>query len=213
MKNKVINVLKNNKQWYILFICLVVFLFILLNVLNNEITAFDTNIYNSISIVKNDVATNIFKIITEFGSAKILIIIALASLVVVKNKKIGITICINLASIGLLNQILKRIIQRPRPEGFRLVEETGYSFPSGHSMASMAFYGLIIYFIFKNVKNKVARNSICVTLSMLIFLIGISRIYLGVHYASDVLAGFLISIAYLILYVTYILKLIGIKQN
>ena len=213
MKEKVINVLKNNKRWCILFICLIVFLFILGNVLNNKITTFDTNMYNSISIVKNDVVTNIFKIITKFGSAKILIILALASVVVVKNKRIGTAICINLASIGLLNQILKNIIQRPRPDGFRLVEENGFSFPSGHSMASMAFYGLIIYFIFKNIKNKTARNCICVALTVLIFLIGISRIYLGVHYASDVLAGFLISIAYLIVYVTYILKLIGIKEE
>lgn len=213
MKNKVINLLKNNKKWYILVICLIVFLFILLNVLNQKITAFDTNIYNAINIVKNDIATNLFKVITEFGSAKILIIIALASLVIVKNKKIGIAICANLASIGVLNQILKNIIQRPRPIGFRLVEESGYSFPSGHSMASMAFYGLIIYFIYKNIKNKTVRNSICIALSALIFLIGISRIYLGVHYASDVLAGFLISIAYLIVYITGILKLIGIKEN
>lgn len=211
MKDKVINLLKNNKGWCILFICLLVFLFILVNVLNNKITAFDTNIYNVISIVKNDVVTTIFKVITELGSAKILIIIALASLVIVKNKKIGIAICANLASIGILNQILKNIIQRPRPEGFRLVEERGYSFPSGHSMASMAFYGLLIYFIFLNVKNKIARNTICIALSALIFLIGISRIYLGVHYASDVLGGFLASIAYLIVYVTYILKLVKIK--
>lgn len=213
MKNKIINKLKNHKKWYILCICLIGFGVILLNVLNNKITSFDTNIYNAISLVKNDNVTHIFKVITQFGSAKVLIIIALASLVVVKNKKIGITICINLASVGLLNQILKRIIQRPRPEGFRLVEESGYSFPSGHSMASMAFYGLIIYFILKTVKNKTAKISICVALSTLIFFIGISRIYLGVHYASDVLAGFLVSIAYLIAYVTYILKLIGIKEN
>lgn len=213
MKDKVINVLKNNKRWSILLICLIVFLFILGNVLNNKITAFDTNIYNAINIVKNDIATNMFKVITEFGSAKILIIIALASLFIVKNKKIGIAICANLASIGVLNQILKNIIQRPRPIEFRLVEESGYSFPSGHSMASMAFYGLIIYFIYKNIKNKTVRNSICIVLSALIFLIGISRIYLGVHYASDVIAGFLVSIAYLIVYVTYILKLIGIKEK
>ena len=213
MKDKVVNVLRKNKRWCILFICLIVFGFILLNVLNNNITVFDTNIYNALSILKSNVITNIFKIITELGSAKILIIIALILLVIVKNKRIGIAISLDLASIGLLNQILKNIIQRPRPEGFRLVEESGYSFPSGHSMASMAFYGLIIYFIFKNIKNKTARNSICVTLSMLIFFIGISRIYLGVHYASDVIAGFLISISYLIVYVTCILKLIGIKEN
>lgn len=213
MKDKILNVIKNNKRWCLLFISLIIFLFILENVLDNEIVTFDGNVYNTISLVKNDFMTNVFKIITEFGSAKVLILIALTSLVVIKNKKIGIAISLNLASIGLLNYILKNIIQRPRPEGFRLVEETGYSFPSGHSMASMAFYGLIIYFVFKNVKNKLIKKIICTTLSLLIILIGISRIYLGVHYASDVIAGFLVSIAYLVVYITGILKLIGLKEN
>lgn len=210
MKDKVINVIKNNKRWCLLFICVIVFLFILRNVFNNEISTFDANVYNAISLVKNDFMTNAFKVVTEFGSAKVLILIALASLIVVKNRKICTAISLNLASIGLLNYILKNIIQRPRPEGFRLVEESGYSFPSGHSMASMAFYGLIIYFVFKNVKNKAVRNIICTILSILIVLIGISRIYLGVHYASDVIAGFLVSIVYLVVYITGILKLIRI---
>lgn len=202
MKDKVINVVKNNKRWCLLFICLIMFLFILENVFDNEINIFDTYIYNKVILVKTDIVTNIFKVITEFGDALVLIGITVLSLLVLKNKKIGIAISLNLVSIALLNQILKRIIQRPRPEGFRLIEQSGYSFPSGHSMASMAFYGLIIYFVYKYVKNKMARNIICTILSLLIILIGISRIYLGVHYASDVLAGFMLSIAYLVVYIS-----------
>lgn len=212
MKDKVLNIVKNNKRWCLLFICLIIFLFILENVYDNEIATFDMNIYNQIILTKNSSISNVFKIITEFGSAKVLILIALMSIFILKNKKISIAICINLASIGLLNQVLKRIVQRPRPEGFRLVEESGYSFPSGHSMASMAFYGLIIYFVYKNIKNKKIRNLICIILSLLILLIGISRIYLGVHYASDVVAGFLLSIAYLVVYITIVLNLIKINN-
>ena len=112
---------------------------------------------------------------------------------------------VNLITIFFSNQLLKRIVERPRPEGFRIVEELGYSFPSGHSMVSMAFYGLFIYFIYEKVKNKYIKWTSIILLTLLIVLIGISRIYLGVHYASDVLAGFLLSISYLGLF-THIIK-------
>ena len=211
MKDKVIDIVKNNKRWCLLFICLVIFIAILEDVFDAEIVTFDTTIYNTISLSKTNAVTNILKIITQFGSAGFLILITILSFIVLKNKKIPFCIALNLASIGALNQILKRIIQRPRPEGFRLIEETGYSFPSGHSMASMAFYGLIIYLVFKYVKNKNTKIIICTILSLLVLLIGISRIYLGVHYASDVIAGFVLSIAYLVVYITIVLKLIEIK--
>lgn len=78
--------------------------------------------------------------------------------------------------------------------------QVGYSFPSGHSMVSMAFYGFLIYLIYNNIKNKYIKWILISSLSILIILIGISRIYLGVHYTSDVLAGFLLSISYLVIY-------------
>lgn len=99
---------------------------------------------------------------------------------------------------------MKNIVARPRPEGFRLVEESGYSFPSGHSMVSMAFYGFFVYLIFKKVKNPYLKWSSMIVISFIITAIGLSRIYLGVHYASDVIAGFCISISYLILFMNLI---------
>ena len=128
----------------------------------------------------------------------------------IKNKKIGLAILLNLTIITILNQLLKRILQRPRPTEYRIIEETGYSFPSGHSMVSMAFYGYLIYLIYKYVKNKYIKWISIALLSILIGTIGISRTYLGVHYTSDVLGGFLISVSYLIIYVSAINKfLIG----
>ena len=205
--NKVLDIVKNNKKIVILVTSLSVFIFLLINVLLNNISSFDISIYNVIMSLKSGFTTFIMKAVTRFGDAEILILITIICLIFIRNKKIGGSIAINLASVGLINYVLKKIIQRPRPPlEFRMVEESSFSFPSGHAMASMAFYGLIIYFINKNMKNEKLKKKTSISLSILIFLIGISRIYLGVHYASDVIAGFAISIVYLVLYITYILK-------
>ena len=138
------------------------------------------------------------------GGAICIIVFATILSIVIKNKKTGILIWANLGISTLLNQILKYIVQRPRPTEFRIIDESGYSFPSGHSMVSAAFYGFLIYLIYKNVKNKYLKWTLITMLSILIISIGTSRIYLGVHYTSDVLAGFLISISYLIIFTTSI---------
>jgi undecaprenyl-diphosphatase len=104
---------------------------------------------------------------------------------------------VNLVGIVALNQLLKSIVQRPRPDGYQLIVETGYSFPSGHSMVSMAFYGLLVWMVLHYVRDRRKRHALAAAFVVLIALVGISRIYLGVHYASDVVAGFLVSMAWL----------------
>ena len=133
--------------------------------------------------------------------------------ITIKNKKTSLLIGINLVTITILNQLLKFVLQRPRPTEFKIINETGYSFPSGHSMISMAFYGFLIYLIYKNVKNKYLKTFLISFLSILIIMIGISRIYLGVHYTSDVCAGFLVSISYLVLYINFANKLVFEKEK
>ena len=142
------------------------------------------------------------------GGAIALLTITIALLLFLKNKKIGIAIAINLIVATILNLVLKHIVQRPRPTEYRMISETGYSFPSGHSMVSMAFYGFLIYLIYKQVENKKLKWGLIIALSILIVTIGISRIYLGVHYTSDVLAGFTISVSYLIVYTSIVKKFI-----
>lgn len=213
MKDKLLNVIKNNKRFVLLFICLAIFIFILINILNGNIANFDNDIYTVISSLKSNFMTSFLKTITRFADEEPLILIAIICLIAIKNRKIGASIVVNLASSAFVNHLIKEIVQRPRPPmEFRMVEESSFSFPSGHAMTGATFYGLIIYFILKNVKNKKLRNTICVVLSLLIFLIGMSRIYLGVHYASDVLAGFAVAIVYLVLYITFVLKLFKIKE-
>ncbi len=193
--------IKNNVKWIILFICLIGFLLIAEDVYAKEIMKKDIIGYYLVSrFLISDFATPIAKFITHFGGATCLILLTAIIFVAVKNKKVGISIALNLLIATTLNVVLKNILQRPRPNEFRLIDETGYSFPSGHSMISMAFYGFLIYLIYKYVKNEKIKIVLIIFLGFLIVTIGISRIYLGVHYTSDVLAGFLVAISYLILY-------------
>ena len=207
MKEKVKEFIVKNLKWIILFICLIGFLSIAEDVFNKEIVNGDIVGYKLIStFLISDFATPIAKFITNFGGAIFLAVLTIILFILIKNKKIGVSIFSNLVIITALNQLLKNILQRPRPTEYRIIEETGYSFPSGHSMISMAFYGYLIYLIYKYVKNKYVKWTSMVLLSILICSIGISRIYLGVHYTSDVLGGFLISISYLVMYISAINK-------
>jgi membrane-associated phospholipid phosphatase len=111
------------------------------------------------------------------------------------------SITVPVVSIGgvSLMFILKNIFGRPRPDNPLLRTVSGLSFPSGHALVSMAFYGLLIYLVWHNVANKVWKWILIVLLIMLILIIGMSRIYLRVHYASDVAAGLALGLIWLVL--------------
>ncbi len=195
-------VLKNCK-WIILFICLILFLAIVENVFANEVTKMDVVGYEFIANNFIRVSlTPIVKIFTNFGSALFLLPVTILLCLILKNRKIRFSILFNLIFITIINQVLKFIVQRPRPTDFKLIDESGYSFPSGHAMISVAFYGYLIFLIYKYIKNKIIKFLLISLLVILIIIIGVSRIYLGVHYTSDVLAGFLISLSYLIMYIS-----------
>ena len=214
MKENVIKFIKNNWRWKILFICLIGFLALAEEVFHQEIMNGDIVGYDIVSkLFKFNVSTPIAKFITNFGGAIFVISLTTILFFVIKDKKIGISIITNLGIVTILNQIIKFIMQRPRPTEFRIIEETGYSFPSGHSMVSLAFYGYLIYLIYKYINNKHLKRTLIIILSVLICIIGVSRIYLGVHYTSDVLGGFLISFAYLIIYIELVNKFVLEKNK
>lgn len=211
---KLKKIIRKNLKWIIVFFCLIYFIKITGDVNTKEIMQKDIVGYQLISkYLISDFATPIAKCITQFGGVIGLIFFATILAIIVNNRKIAFCIFLNLVNIGILNQSLKHIIQRPRPSEFRLINESGYSFPSGHSMASTAFYGFLIYLIYKKVKNKKLKIFLIFVLSLLIVSIGISRIYLGVHYTSDVLAGFLISVSYLAIFTNMIDEFIGTSKN
>ena len=104
------------------------------------------------------------------------------------------------------NQLIKHIIMRDRPSVYRMIKQGGFSYPSGHSMIAVALYGILIYLVLKYIKNKYLKYGLSALLVLLILSIGISRIYVGVHFASDVVGGFSLAIAEIVLIVSFLEK-------
>lgn len=198
----------NNKykeyiKYTILILCSVIFAIFTYKVVADKTIYIDSIVYNYISNnIINKNRTEIVKVITNITSPIMVIITALILVLAIKDKKIKISLVINLLGITIINNLIKVIIARPRPEINKLVTETGYSFPSGHSITSMAFYGYLVYLTYKYINNKKIKIPLIIFLILLIPTIGLSRIYLGVHYTSDVLCGFLLGTIYLILFIS-----------
>ena len=205
MKEKIITKIKNNKNiLYISIPFLLVILLITSKVIVGKELYIDKLAYHLfIEKLRNDKLNTFMKLATKLSNPEVMIVIAIISIIIcikfIKNKKLSLGIILNLAGITLINQILKFIFRRERPTGYRLIEMSGYSFPSGHAMASLAFYGLLIYITKRLIKNKYLKILLIILNIAIIILIGVSRIYLGVHYLSDVLTGYSISIIYLLI--------------
>lgn len=160
----------------------------------DELNVFDSTVTNLIDRFASPALTRIMKVITDIGSAPVLIIVALLAFYILYRKHRhywdSAMVALSLGGGFLLNEILKFAFHRARPNIARLVEAGGYSFPSGHAMISATFYGFIAYLFWINMKRFKLRYVIVVSTLILIVLIGISRIYLGVHYPSDVVAAY-----------------------
>lgn len=195
---------------YIIMIgCLILFGFIAFNVYKNNEIYGDGIIYNFIyKNIISDGMTPFIKFITWFGGTIGIIVIALISIFIIKDKKTNISLAICLILGVIINNVIKLILARARPDINPLMIENTYSFPSGHSMMSIILYGYLIYLLYNNFKGKKYRWLLISVLSILILCIGFSRIYLGVHYVSDVIGGFVLGIAYLILYIDISKKII-----
>ena len=194
MNNKTKNIIK----WILCAITAILAIVITINVKNGKILELDLNIYKFFSEnIINDKLTPIVKVITHIGGAKIVFVLTVLAIILIKGLKNKLFLLTGVVGAAGLNVVLKHIVQRERPNINRLIPEKGYSFTSGHSMMSMAFYGMLIFLIFKYVKNTALKWTLIVILTILLSTIGITRIYLGVHYPSDVIGGFVVSLTYL----------------
>ena len=195
------------KKRYYFIIVLFIVLFVLMTylVVTNKTTSFDNAIYNYIFGFRNDFLDTFFKTITICGNTLTIIILVIILLLLINDRSrytLGITTIITVLS----NQGLKHLIKRVRPDHLRLIKQGGYSYPSGHAMISIAVYGFLVYYVYKHIENKYLKIFLMILLTLLIISIGLSRIYLGVHYPSDVIGGYLLAFPILILVVKEVEK-------
>ncbi len=189
--------LKKNYRRSLFLIPLVLFIADYLLIVNGWMKIIDQFVFESLRFFASDQLTEIFKIITNLGSFwGILIVIFLVFLV---NRKVS-YICLGASIIQTsLNRVIKAIVRRPRPNVDVFIRESNFSFPSGHAMAITCLYGLLIYYLYKSeIRYRKLLIVICV---LIIVLVSLSRVYLGVHYFSDIIGGILLSSS-LVLYIS-----------
>lgn len=197
--------MKKYLKWIICVMSFIFFIILCTLVITKKDIYLDSLAYNFISkYISNDL-TYVVKNLTNIASTLSVILVTILVFVFYKNKKYGIFLSVDLIVITVLQFILKFIFMRGRPLDINLIEETGYSFPSGHTLTAMAFYGFIIYLIYVSKICKRSKIIFITLLSLLILVVGVSRVYLGVHYFTDILGGFTFSLSFLIIY-THLIK-------
>jgi membrane-associated phospholipid phosphatase len=178
------------------------FIFVARMVLKKR-NGFDIWADNFITRYINDGNTNIMQFFSLMGDHRFLIpanlVLIFYFLFIKKHRWYSIKVPAVAISGVLLMFVLKFIFQRERPLTPLLEPARGLSFPSGHSLMSFTFYGLLIYLVWRNVESKLWSSILVTLLLIMILFIGISRVYLEVHYATDVIAGFSMGLMWLVL--------------
>ena len=195
----------NNRTFLSLGLALfwsIIFFVLTREVLEKETMTLDLAISQYIYNLRTPYFDQLWRIITDFGG-KYLILLSLivaVYLVVKKHYQKAIWFIAPLFVSFCANIILKTLIGRSRPTISQIITETDFSFPSGHSSGSMVFWAMLTCLIFGLTSNKLIRITSCIMASIIIISIGFSRVYLGVHYPSDIIGGWIQSLVILSLF-------------
>lgn len=198
MENKT----EDNREKTLLIISVVFFMFFLFiayTVKNNEIIILDEMVRKWVYSIRNSFLSAFFVPVTYLGNWQTLMFLNIILIVIRKTRKnTGIPLALMSISSTILYKMVKNVIQRQRPDvTWHLINQGGFSFPSGHSMNCIVCYGMLIYLIRRNLKNRKAAGFITGVLSVLVFIIGISRLYVGVHFATDIIGGWSLGFSFL----------------
>lgn len=199
-----------NKNAKIVILSLMLILFNILGFMvkdSSEGILFDIGIIEYIHNNTSPIVLSIMKFISFIGSENFLIPVtamAIAYFLVKRNYYISKLLLISTLGTYTMNYLLKQIFQRTRPLEYFLVEQGGLSFPSGHAMVTMTLYSTIAFLLAKKVQDKRKKTLIHIIGFVMICLMGISRVYLGVHWPTDIIGGYLTGYIFYYLTVTII---------
>ncbi len=191
----------------ILFAVIFVRLFDIVTDAGHKVLPFDSFLLQWMYRQRAPLPNAIAIFLAHTGSPPVIVGIALVGAVVGmawrKVRGAAWTLPIAVIGSGLIIQGIKLFVQRPRPQAVPhsfqpLIHETGFSFPSGHSLIAMVVYGLLGYFVLHLFKNQAARLAVRIITVLVVFLIGASRVYVGVHFPTDVLAGWTAGVPWLV---------------
>lgn len=161
----------------------------------------DAYFLETLYAARDPLLVQLFIILTELGSTLVIGSGALAlGLYLVVREKLSqfVGLCISIAGTALVVSVGKELVERARPDSlYQAYLETGFSLPSGHASLSLALYGFLVYFLWERYSQK--RALLLGGFGALILLVGFSRMYLGLHYLTDVLAGYLVGGLFLVL--------------
>lgn len=195
-------VIKMNKKCIIASFLGILFIILTILVKINNLVNFDNNIYNLVTSGMNDGLTSFYKFCTFLGSTVFMVslcAVLFGIFIILKRKDIAFLEASVLIISTIINNVVKIIIRRERPEVLKLVIEKSFSFPSGHTMASVTMYGILIFLINKSKLDKKLKIIFSIILGIIPILVMLSRIYLGAHYASDVIGACILSTALLLI--------------
>lgn len=173
------------------------FSYLAISIQNETIIDFDHTIISFVQSYETPSLTTFMTVMSWVGSATIVIPITLISLILLyfvwRRRAQALLFFIVIVGTVILNMTLKLYFHRERPDLNRIIEETGYSFPSGHTMMAFSLYIIIAFVTWRTVQTKVGAVMLTFFAAFMILAIAISRIYLGVHFPSDIIGGFLAS--------------------
>lgn len=177
--------------------CIVGFSLISLFISDHKIISFDRTLIDQIQGLESPYLTSLMKLLTFIGSTPFVIVLSLCLiffLYKVLHHRLELILFIGaLGGTAVLNEILKHLFRRTRPHLHRLIEATGYSFPSGHAMSAFTVYVILSFLLWRHIPSRWGRTLLIIFSTVMILGIGISRVYLGVHYPSDIIGGYLAS--------------------